>query len=252
MHLMRTWRERLSEERLDSEEWLGYSLDQLRRRWASPGRKGLDDQKLWEVPRGSEEFQRVATVFRSAPREPPAYLICPQANWESVRIKHIYRVENGLQHDGSARPYSEALRSSLDDQGLDFEPGVHTVWGFHGADAQAIDSIINNPMNGIQPLSSGSRNATLWGSGTYFARDPKYVADGGFCGQPDASGTRSMLMCLLMTGMPCLGDPQHKGVLPFRKKPHRYHSTVDCLSSPEIYIVQNPGAAHPAYLITFG
>ena len=53
-----------------------------------------------------------------------------------------------------------------------------------------------------------------------------------------------------MTGLPCLGSPQHKGVtasvaavttacdrsaaaevLPFRSKPYRYHSSVDSLSS---------------------
>ncbi|CAE7241778.1 PARP14 [Symbiodinium necroappetens] len=54
-----------------------------------------------------------------------------------------------------------------------------------------------------------------------------------------------------MTGVPCLGDPDHKGVLPFRNKPHRYNCSVDSLSSPEIFIVQHPGSALPAYLITF-
>lgn len=54
-----------------------------------------------------------------------------------------------------------------------------------------------------------------------------------------------------MTGLPCLGDPAHRGVLPFRNKPHRYHSSVDSLSSPEIFITQHAGAALPAYLITF-
>ena len=42
-----------------------------------------------------------------------------------------------------------------------------------------------------------------------------------------------------------------QGVLPFRQKPHRYNSAVDSLSSPEVYVTQMVGAAHPAYLITF-
>ncbi|CAE7577075.1 PARP10 [Symbiodinium sp. CCMP2592] len=112
-------------------------------------------------------------------------------------------------------------------------------------------SIVSNTVAGFQPLASGTRGANVWGSGTYFARDAKYVADGGFCGQPAADGTRQMLVCLLMTGVPCLGDPDHKGVLPFRNKPHRYNCSVDSLSSPEIFIVQHPGSALPAYLITF-
>jgi hypothetical protein len=211
----------------------------------------LDDEKLFEVPRNSEEFQRVVSVFQAAPRETAAYNFRPQATWDAVRVKSLHRIENGLQVDGGSVPYYEALDRSLDDQGVEFEPGIHTRWGFHGTDANAIESIIPNPMGGIQPVASGARTGSRWGAGTYFARDAKYVAEGGFCGQPAADGTRQMLMCLLMTGVPCLGDPEHKGVLPFRQKPHRYHSSVDSLSSPEIYIVQHPGAAHPAYLITF-
>lgn len=249
--MVRTWRERLSEERLDSESWLGYTPDQLRRNWSSHHHKGMDDRKLFDVPCNSEEFQRVAAIFQAAPKEPPSYMLSPHATWDRVQILRLQRIENGMQMDGSTQPYQASLRSSLEDQDVDFEPGVHTCWAFHGTDDDALESIVNDPVAGFQPLVSGSKGATLWGLGTYFAREAKYVADGGFCKQPRADGTRRMLMCLLSTGMPCLGDPQHKGVLPFRQRPHRHHSSVDSLSSPEIYIVQHPGAAHPAYLITF-
>jgi len=251
VHLVRTWRDRLSEERLEAEQWLGYAPQQLRRHWASHHRKGLDDRKLFDVPYGSKEFQMVDAVFHSAPREPPAYMLSPQATWDRVRILRVQRIENGLQVEGSTKPYHTSLRRSLEEQGVDFEPGLHTSWTFHGADDHAIESIVSNPVAGFQPLASGTRGASLWGLGTYFAREAKYVADGGFCGQPAPDGTRRMLMCLLSTGMPCLGDPQHKGVLPFRRRPHRYHCSVDSLSSPEIYIVQHAGAAQPAYLLTF-
>eukprot|EP00440_Ansanella_granifera_P009312 gb/GFBE01010092.1/.p1 GENE.gb/GFBE01010092.1/~~gb/GFBE01010092.1/.p1 ORF type:complete len:802 (+),score=165.55 gb/GFBE01010092.1/:1-2406(+) len=248
VHMVRSWRERLGDDRIEAELALGYSPERLRKRWAT---RGMDHQKLHDVARGSEEFERVAAVFKSAPKEPPAYLLSPQANWDRVQILSIQRVENGLQLDGSTKPYYDSLRRTLEDQGTEFEPGTHTCWAFHGASQDAIESIISNPLAGFQPLASGTRNSNVWGSGTYFARDAKYVADGGFCGQPAPDGTRRMLMCLLMTGMPCLGDPSHKGVLPFRNKPHRYNSSVDSLSSPEIFIVQHPGSALPGYLITF-
>jgi len=250
-HMVRTWRGMLSEERLEAESWLGYSPDRLRRNWSSHYRKGLDDQKLFDVPRSSEEFQRVAAVFQATPKDPPAYMLAPQAAWDRVQIVRLQRIENGVQMDGNTQPYHVSLQMSLEDQGIDFERGVHSCWAFHGTDSDALESIVNDPVAGFQPLVSGSKGATLWGLGTYFAREAKYVADGGFCGQPRPDGTRRMLMCLLSTGMPCLGDPQHKGVLPFRQRPHRYHSSVDSLSSPEIYIVQHAGAAHAAYLITF-
>merc|ERR1711879_464917 len=125
--------------------------------------------------------------------------------------------------------------------------GVHTRWVFHGTDA--VESIISNPIAGFQPLASGTRGASLWGSGTYFARDAKYVAPC-FC-KPQPDHTRMMLMCLASTGMSCLGDPNHRGVLPMRINPHRYDSSVDSLSNPEIFIIQQPGAVYPAYLLLF-
>lgn len=246
-HMIWSWRQRLAPERLEAEQWLSYCPDQLRRRWVSAHHEGRDDQKVFEVPRNSNEFQMVATVFRAAPREPAAYG-GPNPAWDRANILRVQRVENGLQEDGSAKPYYAALRKSIEDQGITFEPGVHTRWAFHGTDA--IESIINNPLSGFQPLASGARLGSVWGSGSYFARDAKYVLDGNFC-QAAPDGTRQMLMCLVMTGIPCLGAVDQKGVLPFREKPHRYNSTVDSLSSPEIFIVQHPSAAYPAYLITF-
>jgi len=250
-HVLRTWRDRMTEDRLEAEAWLGYSPERVQRHWASHRRRGLDSSKLFDVLQGSEEFLRVATVFHAAPREPPAYLLSPQAAWDRVHILRVQRIENGLQMDGSIKPFHASLRRSLEDQELDFEPGTHTLWAFHGADDSAIESIVSNPVAGFQPLASGTRGASLWGLGTYFAREAKYVADGGFCGRPARDGSRRMLMCLLSTGMACLGDPQQKGVLPFRRSPHRYHCSVDSLSSPEIYIIQHAGAAQAAYLITF-
>jgi hypothetical protein len=252
VHLVRSWRDRLSHDRIEAETWLGYSPERLRRLWSSPGQQGMDERKLFEVPFDSAEFRRVAAVFRATPREPPAYVFTPQHSWEATRLLRVQRIENGLQTEGASRPYYEAMKRSVQDQGLEFEPGVHTCWAFHGS--CELDSIVSNPIAGFQPLASGTKNKTLWGSGTYFARDAKYVADGCFDltgGRPSTDGTRRMLMCLLATGLPCLGDPCQKGVLPFRRPPHRFHSAVDSASNPEIYVVQHPGAAHPAYVITF-
>jgi Ca2+-binding EF-hand superfamily protein len=248
---LRTCRERMTQERLAAEEKLGYTPEALRRLWSSPNQRGLDHQKLFDVHPGSEEFELVSAVFKSRPHEAPVYQLGPPQAWDMARVVRVQRVENGTQHEGSVRPYFDSLRTSVEGQDLEFEPGTHTVWGFHGADLGAIESIVENPASGFQPLESGTQKASLWGSGTYFARDSKYVAEGGFCAPRAADGTQKMLMCLLGTGMPCLGSPEHRGVLPFRRKPHRYNCSVDSLSSPEIYVIQHPGGAYPAYLITF-
>lgn len=249
MYMMWSWRELLNQQRIQAEKWLGYSPEALRRFWVSSQHRGLDSQKIYEVPHGSEEFRMVATMFLSKPKLPAYYQGPTDMTWPNcIGITKIERIENGLQEGGSAQPYFESLQKSVEEQGIGFEPGLHTRWAFHGT--SAIDSIVNNPMAAFQPLMSGTRLGSVWGSGTYFARDAKYVVDSNLC-QPDETGSRKMLMCLLMTGMSCLGSPGHKGVLPYRRKPYRYNSSVDSLSSPEIFVMQHPGAAHPAYVVTF-
>jgi len=172
--------------------------------------------------------------------------------WECVKIQKIERVENAFQEEGCVRPYFNAVERSLERQGLEYEPGLHTRWAFHGT--SAVESIVSDPVSGFQPLMSGVRanamSPSLWGLGTYFARDSKYAYDGGFC-QVAADGSRKALMCLVANGMPCLGDPHHRGSLPVRCGRHRYNSSVDSLSNPEIFVTQASGAAYPAYVISF-
>jgi len=246
MHLLWSWRDRLTAKRLDGEEFLGYSPDALRRHWQS---KGADEQKLFEVKQNSEEWNAVCCVFSALPREPANYPGVDPKVWPNTRIARVQRIENGALETHAAQPYYESVRASLEEQGITFEPGVHTRWGFHGTDA--IDSIVLDPITGFQPLASGARLVSLWGSGTYFARDAKYVVDAGFSSPDPKDSSKRMLICLLNLGIPTLGDPGHKGVLPARQGCHHYNSTVDSLSSPEIYIMQHPAAAYPAYVITF-
>jgi len=257
-YMLRTWRERLTEERLSAERDLGYTPDdlfQISKAKSDGARKRPSITKginvLFDVMPDSDEFKAVSEVFKSVPKEPPAYMLPPAETWKRTQIVRIERVKNKLQLSGSTKPYFTNVEDSLEEQGIDYEPGVHTVWAFHGASEEAVESIVTNPVAGFQPLASGSRGSTLWGSGVYFGRDAQYVAMGGSFCAPREDGTKQMLMCLLMVGMPCLGDPGHKGVLPFKAKPHRYNSTTDSMSSPEIYIMQHSGGAYPAYLITF-
>merc|ERR1712139_174024 len=96
---------------------------------------GRDGQKLFEVPTGSEEFRKVSEVFFSNPKQPPYYNMvatpAQNAQWANTRILKIERVENEPQESGSAQPYYDSLQRSIEDQGLAFEPGLHT-WAFHG------------------------------------------------------------------------------------------------------------------------
>lgn len=250
MHMARTWPERLPHDRREAERFLGLTPYKLRQFWVSPQRKTVDKKEhLFDVPLNSAEFRMVTAAFRSSAMDPSAYGPMARENWSRMRLIRIQRIENTMQQDGGIQAYYNSVRSSFESMNIEFVPGVHTRWLFHGS--RDTDSIVSNPIQGFQPLASGSAGSSVWGRGTYFARDAEYVASGPFCGAPAPDGSRRMLMCLVTTGMSCAGDPNHNGILPMRLEPHRYNSTVDSLSSPEIYIVQHPGAAYPAYVITF-
>mmetsp|Transcript_77405 Transcript_77405/g.169398 ORF Transcript_77405/g.169398 Transcript_77405/m.169398 type:complete len:1511 (-) Transcript_77405:66-4598(-) len=252
LHMMRTWIERLRPERQEAERYLGFSLSKLRQFWVSTKRKQTPNEPqefLFDVAPNCLEARLVSTVFRTSAKDPSTYGTVDKGRWNRMRIVRIQRVENAMQQDAGVKAYYESVKKSCGSMGIEFVPGVHTRWLFHGS--SALDSIVSSPLQGFQPLASGSQGQSVWGLGTYFARDAEYVAAGPFCGYPAADGTRRMLLCLVTTGMSCAGDPNHRGILPFRRHPHRYNSSVDSLSSPEIYIVQHPGAAYPAYVITF-
>eukprot|EP00913_Durusdinium_trenchii_P023038 g21632.t1 len=156
--------------------------------WTDTGSPEMHFIRTWKERLSVERNN--AELWLGFSPEQQAYILSPPETWLPVRALRIQRVENGPQGDASWKPYYKSLVRSLEDQGVEFEPGTHTCWAFHGCNNEALESIINNPLSGFQPLASGSRSTTLWGSGTYFARDAKYVADGGFCGTPDMNGSR--------------------------------------------------------------
>mmetsp|Transcript_27333 Transcript_27333/g.63731 ORF Transcript_27333/g.63731 Transcript_27333/m.63731 type:complete len:689 (+) Transcript_27333:116-2182(+) len=243
---MRSWANFLSPARLEAEAYLTYNPDSWRQKfWTN---RAAHDQPLIPLDPGSMEYRMVQTAFLANPVVPRAYTDINPAAWDRTRVMRIERVENELQLEGNARPYYSSLYRAIEDQGVRFEDGTHTRWAFHGSDA--LESIVTNPMSGFQPLVSGARSLALWGPGTYFARDAKYASDGGFCGK-SREGYNQMMMCLLSIGIPACGDSENRGILPFRQKYNRFNSTVDSLSNPEIYVTQVPGAAYPAYVITF-
>merc|ERR1711871_1887104 len=152
----------------------------------------------------------------------------------------IDRVQSSGQLDALDNNYLN-LQKSLSKQGTRFVNGVHTRWLFHGS--SAIDSIISDPMSGFKVTLS---KTTMWGVGTYFARDAQYPDDHGFGGEPRADGSKDVLLCLVVTGMSVLGDESY-AIKPYRHgTQHRYNSFVDSLSNPEIFVVNTSNAVLPA------
>jgi hypothetical protein len=160
-------------------------------------------------------------------------------------VLRVERVENRGQEEGVVAGYLGSLEREFASQGLRLQPGLHTRWVFHGT--QEVESIVFSE-KGFDPKVS--RDGSVWGLGTYFARDAKYVYSSGFA-KNLPNGNKQILLCLLATGMSCLGDVQHAGSLPIRQGNHRYNTSVDSLSNPEFFITPSVGAAYPAYLITY-
>jgi len=94
-HFLRTCRERLSDARLEAEGQIGYTPAALRRSWESEGCRGMDGQRLFDVPPDSEEFRLVSTVFKAQPTETAIYQLKPQHAWDATRVARVQWVENG-------------------------------------------------------------------------------------------------------------------------------------------------------------
>lgn len=249
MHMQRSSLSMLSIQRRKAEQWLGYTPDSIRRLWSLGGSSCRTRRNLAQVEPSTKEWAAVEAVFKAVPNERAAYGGSSAETWDRIRLLRVERVQNIQQAERGSKPYLEAVKASVESQGLHFEPGVQTRWAFHGT--SAVESIVSDPIAGFQPLTAGTKGQSLWGCGTYFARDAKYVLDGSFGGPPAADGTRRMLLCLITVGMYCQGDPRQHGILPMRRYPHRYDSAVDSLSSPEVHILQHSGAAYPAYVLTY-
>lgn len=232
---------RQPEERRAGETFLGHDPESFKRLWTGQERLGGLGCRCAVAP-DSDEFFAIEQIFRSSPAD-KAYNF--GHDWEGKRIQCIDRVQAPGQLEAIDTYYS-SVHQSLENQGSCFVNGVHTRWLFHGS--TAIDSIISDPLNGFKTTLS---KTTMWGSGSYFARDAQYPDDHGFFGQPRPDGTKDMLLCLVVTGMSVLGDESY-AIMPYRHgSQHRYNSFVDSLSNPEIFVVSNSAAVLPAYVITY-
>uniref|UniRef100_A0A4W5KWR4 Poly [ADP-ribose] polymerase n=1 Tax=Hucho hucho TaxID=62062 RepID=A0A4W5KWR4_9TELE len=97
------------------------------------------------------------------------------------------------------------------------------------------------------------RNATVYGDGTYFAKETWYSCQDAYS-NPDASGLKYMYRARVLVGKPCLGVGGMKEPNPL--DPTDLHQGLhDCavndLQNPFIYVVFCDAGAYPDYLISF-
>ncbi len=113
---------------------------------------------------------------------------------------------------------------------------------FHGTRAQYIDAICQQ---GFDWRLSGTTTGTMYGKGSYFARDARYSKDYG-------DGSR-MFVVKVLVGDWTRGDSSM--VRPPPRDPNNpkvlYDSTVDNIANPGIYVVYDKQQCYPEYLIEY-
>ncbi|KAG7320199.1 hypothetical protein KOW79_016052 [Hemibagrus wyckioides] len=113
---------------------------------------------------------------------------------------------------------------------------------FHGTSTKNIEAICRQNFD----MRVSGVNATVYGQGSYFARDAKYSND-----YADDCGERSMFVCRVLVGQ------YTKGLSYYRRPPAKdtagnlYDSCVNDVHNPSIYVVFDRSQVYPEFLITY-
>ncbi|KAJ8282618.1 hypothetical protein COCON_G00051370 [Conger conger] len=97
------------------------------------------------------------------------------------------------------------------------------------------------------------RNATMYGCGTYFAKEAHYSCHDQYS-NPDGNGHKYIYRARVLTGKPCLGLQGMKApspVDPNNLQTGLHDCAVDNLQNPFIFVIFCDSGAYPEYLITF-
>ncbi|KAM4697898.1 protein mono-ADP-ribosyltransferase PARP15-like [Rhinophrynus dorsalis] len=125
------------------------------------------------------------------------------------------------------------------------QQNVHHL--YHGTDFDTTKKI---NLHGFNRSYSG-KNATVYGKGTYFARDASYSCQDTYA-ISDIHGHRHVYLASVITGKWCMGNHKLIDTPPTKENPSMlYNCAVDSIISPSIYVVFCDDGAYPEYLITF-
>uniref|UniRef100_A0A8C5BK85 Poly [ADP-ribose] polymerase n=1 Tax=Gadus morhua TaxID=8049 RepID=A0A8C5BK85_GADMO len=120
---------------------------------------------------------------------------------------------------------------------------------YHGTTAEICRKVNSNGFN----RSFCGRNATLYGNGTYFAKQSWYSCNDKYS-NPDAQGLKYMYQARVLVGKPCLGTPGMVEPAPLDPN-NPYSGLHDCavnnVQNPFIYVVFSDAGAYPDYLISY-
>ena len=131
------------------------------------------------------------------------------------------------------RPCYDALVDSFDNK-------TERRWLFHGTTSDATPNIVRNGFN----RSYCGRNATVYGRGVYFAHDMTYSLQSTYS-PPDSKGVKTVIAARVLIGN------IEKGANNIVEPGVTFHSTVDSVTNPKIFVVYKDYQAIPEYVLRF-
>ena len=168
-----------------------------------------------------------------------------------VKIQRIERVQHLLYWNNyKANLQSMTMRErTRKEQGKDFIDDCERHWLYHGTTKETAEAIIAHGFN----RSYAGKNATVYGPGTYFARDLSYSWRSQYS-RPGPHGEKYIFLCRVAVGAFCKwpsGSTSKEP--PTRDTDTRllFDSTTDADANPSIIVSYKDFQVYPEYLVVF-
>ncbi|XP_033104491.1 protein mono-ADP-ribosyltransferase PARP14-like isoform X2 [Anneissia japonica] len=182
--------------------------------------------KVVDLSQG-KEYQDIQQQFVTS--------LAGQFTHQSIKISRIQNIELWKQY---------AAKKEAFEKGMPGQPFERVL--YHGTDESTIDKINNGGFN----RSYAGKNATMYGVGTYFAVSAGYSARDQYS-KPNAKREKHIFLCHVLVGKFTQGQQGLLAPPPQPNSIETYHSVVDNLNTPGIFVIFNDVQAYPSYLITF-
>ncbi|XP_036371630.1 protein mono-ADP-ribosyltransferase PARP10 [Megalops cyprinoides] len=181
------------------------------------------------VDEDSDEFQNVVKEFYDSIQE----------YHNKIKIIKVEKLMNTLLYNQYKLKKASMLQSASD-------PEVERTL-YHGTSETSVKEICIHGFN----RSFCGKNATVYGQGVYFAVNSAISVQDQYS-PPNADGHKYVFVTKVLTGDFTKGKHEMK-TAPLKEGsdiPLRYHSVVDKMDSPTLFVIFNDTQAYPEYLIT--
>ncbi|KAK3101464.1 hypothetical protein FSP39_003788 [Pinctada imbricata] len=187
------------------------------------------DFELVELDNTHQEFLNVADSF---------FKTLPSQNYQIQTIERVQNRKLWNEYKTKKRNMEDAIHGTMVD--------VTEKNLFHGTDdEETCRGICTNSFD----FRVSGKNATVYGEGSYFARDSKYSDS--YTSQ-SRRGPRTMFRARVLVGNFTKGHKSYRRPPEIKGGCHRlYDSCVDDVSNPAIYVIFDRAQAYPEYLITY-